>query len=75
MILGEKNKSLSDYLKEIKVLRGIVPICSFCKKIRDSQGNWSEADEFISKHSEAQLSHGCCPECMKEHYSDLLNDS
>ena len=43
-VLGEKNKKLSDYLAEIKMLRGIVPICSFCKKIKDAEGNWSEVE-------------------------------
>jgi len=74
-VLGEKNKSLSDYLEEIKILRGIVPICSFCKKIRDVEGNWSEVEVYVSKHSEAQFSHGLCPECGKKHYGDLLKDS
>ncbi|MCI5125122.1 MAG: GAF domain-containing protein [Candidatus Electrothrix sp. AR5] len=74
-ILGEKNKSLSDYLEEIKVLRGIVPICSFCKKIRDTEGEWSEVESYISKHSEAQLSHGFCPDCGKEHYGNVLDAS
>jgi len=74
-ILGEKNKSLSDYLAEIKILRGIVPICSFCKKIRDAEGNWSEVEAYVSRHSEAQFSHGVCPECGKIHYGDFLKDS
>jgi GAF domain-containing protein len=74
-ILGEKNKKLSDYFAEIKVLRGIVPICSFCKKIRDAKGNWSEVEAYVSKHSEAQFSHSFCPECGKLHYGDFLKDS
>ena len=74
-VLGEKNKRLSDYIEEIKILRGIVPICSFCKKIRDAEGNWSELEAYVTKHSEAQFSHGCCPECRKRHYGDLLNNT
>ena len=74
-MLGEKNKNLADYLAEIKMLRGIVPICSFCKKIRDAEGNWSEVEAYVSKHSEAQFSHGYCPECMKLHYGNMLEDS
>lgn len=74
-ILGEKNNSLSDYLEEIKTLRGIVPICSFCKKIRDAEGKWTEVEVYVSKHSEAQFSHSFCPECGKKHYGDLLEDS
>ena len=71
-ILGEKIKNLSDYCAEIKMLRGIVTICSFCKKIRDAEGNWSEIEAYISKHSEAQFSHGLCPECGKLHYGEFL---
>lgn len=74
-ILGEKNKSLSDYLEEVRILRGIVPICSFCKKIRDEEGKWSELEAYVSKHSEAQFSHGFCPECGKKHYGDLYENS
>ena len=71
-LLGEKNKKLSDYFAEIKVLRGVVPICSFCKKIRDAEGNWREIEAYISKHSEAQFTHSFCPECGKLHYGDIL---
>jgi len=70
-ILGEKNKNLSDYFAETKRLRNIVTICSFCKKIRDAEGNWSEVEANISKHSEALFSHGVCPECGKLHYGDF----
>lgn len=71
-ILGEKNKNLSDYLAEIKMLRDILPICSFCKKIRDSEGNWSEVEVYISRHSETKFSHGFCPDCVERHYGELL---
>jgi len=70
-ILGEENKSLTDYIAEIKMLRGIVPICSFCKKIRDVEGIWTEIEAYVSKNSEARFSHGLCPECEKLHYGDL----
>ena len=74
-MLGEKNRNLSDYLKEIKILRGIITICSFCKKIRDDKGYWEAIEIYISKHSETQFSHGLCPECSRKYYSDLLEDS
>ncbi|MGD8980047.1 MAG: GAF domain-containing protein [Desulfobacterales bacterium] len=74
-ILGEKNRSLSDYFEEIRILRGIVPICSFCKKIRDAEGKWSEVEAYIAKHSEAQFSHSFCPDCGKLNYGDLMEDS
>lgn len=70
-MLGEKNKNLSEYLAEFKVLRGIMPICASCKKIRDAEGNWNEVEEYIRAHSEADFSHGMCQECAKKIYPDL----
>jgi len=57
--------------EEIKVLRGILPLCSFCKKIRDDKGYWEQVDIYIHKHSQADISHSICPECVKKHYPDL----
>jgi GAF domain len=74
-LLGEKNKSLSDYFNEIKMLRGIVPICSFCKKIRDNEGEWNEVDVYVAKRTETQFSHGLCPDCLQENYGDLIKDA
>lgn len=71
-VLGEKNKKLTDYIKEIKVLRGIVPICSFCKKIRDPEGNWNKLEVYLSRYSDAQLSHSYCSDCAQEHYSQFM---
>jgi len=70
-ILGEKNKRFSDYLSEIQTLRGILPICSNCKKIRDDKGYWNQIEAYISDHSEAQFSHSICPECAKELYPEF----
>lgn len=64
-------KELQEALAEIKTLRGILPICSFCKKIRNDKGFWEQVDVYIHKHSQADISHGICPECMKEHYPDI----
>ncbi|MCP4763450.1 MAG: ABC transporter ATP-binding protein [archaeon] len=63
-LIGE----LEDALNEIKTLKGIVPICSNCKKIRDDKGYWNLLEIFIEKHSEASFSHGICPECSNELY-------
>lgn len=60
-------------LKEIKVLRGILPICSFCKKIRTENNTWIPLEEYINKHSEAEFSHGLCPDCLREHYGIELS--
>jgi len=57
-------------MKEIKTLRGILPICSYCKKIRDDEGYWSRIESYIRGHSEADFSHGICPECAKKYYPD-----
>lgn len=62
------NRELADALKEIKTLRGILPLCSFCKKIRDDKGYWEQVDVYIHKHSEADISHSICPDCMKKNY-------
>lgn len=57
---------------ELKVLTGILPICSHCKKIRDGEtGGWQRMERYISKHSNADFTHSICPDCMKEHYPDV----
>jgi len=70
----ERNKLISELqtaLKEIKTLRGILPICSGCKKIRDDQGYWNLIEDYIHEHSEAELSHGLCPDCTQKLYPEL----
>ncbi len=54
--------------EEIKILRGILPLCSFCIKIRDDKGYWEQVDIYIHKYSEADISHSICPDCTKKHY-------
>jgi PAS domain S-box-containing protein len=62
-------------LNEIKTLRGILPLCSFCKKVRDDKGYWEQVDVYIHKYSQADISHSVCPDCAKKHYPDLhIND-
>ena len=61
-------------LAEVKTLRGLLPACSHCKKIRDDQGRWHSIELYIEQHSEARVSHGICPECMVEYYSEYLTD-
>jgi len=55
---------------EIKRLRGMLPICASCKKIRDDNGYWSQIEVYIKEHTEAEFSHGLCPECVKKLYPD-----
>lgn len=66
--LRTKHEELKEALSNIKVLKGLLPICATCKKIRDDKGSWNQLEFFIDTHSEAQLSHGMCPECAKEHF-------
>ncbi|MCP4672350.1 MAG: response regulator [Desulfobacula sp.] len=61
---------LKKALEEIKVLKGILPICSHCKKIRDDKGDWNNLESYIQKHSDASFSHGICPECSEEFYGN-----
>lgn len=58
------NKELQKALDEISVLRGIIPICSYCHSVRDDKGAWNQLDKYVSEHSEAKFSHGICPNCL-----------
>lgn len=69
--LAEKIGELQRALNEIKTLRGIVPICASCKKIRNDAGFWQQVDVYVRDHSEAEFSHGLCPECMKRLYPEF----
>jgi hypothetical protein len=70
-LVQKRTEELEQALAEVKQLSGMLPICSHCKKIRDDQGYWKQLEEFISKHSDAQFSHGICPECLKLHYPEV----
>ena len=61
---------LQNALDEIKTLRGLIPICSHCKKIRDDKGYWNILEAYIQKHSEASFSHGICPDCSDALYGN-----
>jgi|GEM_PF-767441 len=68
-ILSEQAKMLA---KRVRVLEGILPTCDICKKIRNEQGEYEPAEKYISEHTEAQFSHGICPECAKEFYPQYI---
>ncbi len=55
---------------EVKLLRGLLPICSSCKKIRDDEGYWNMLESYIQMHAQVTFSHGICPECLKKLYGD-----
>ena len=68
------NRELKNSIETIKTLRGLIPICANCKKIRDDKGYWSQIESYIQKHSEAEFSHGICPECARKLYPELYKD-
>ncbi|MFH2037436.1 MAG: PAS domain S-box protein, partial [Candidatus Zixiibacteriota bacterium] len=61
---------LREAINKVKTLSGLIPICASCKKIRDDQGYWSDVELYISKHSDAEFSHGLCNDCMKKLYPE-----
>lgn len=63
--------SLQKALSEVKTLSGLLPICASCKKIRDDKGYWNQIESYIQQHSEAEFSHGICPDCLHKLYPDL----
>jgi Cache domain len=72
--LLEQTEKLTTALDEVKTLGGMLPICSSCKKIRDDKGYWQQIESYIQSHSEAQFSHGICPDCAKRMYSEYIDD-
>ncbi len=60
-------------LSEIKTLTGLIPICSYCKKIRDDEGNWIQLEKYIREHSDAEFSHGLCVDCAKKMYPNFFD--
>jgi len=66
--------SLQQAIHEIRTLRGILPICSHCKKIRDDKGSWSRIEHYVREHSEATFSHGICPDCLQQLYPNIAEE-
>ncbi len=72
--LRRTNEELQQALREVKVLRGLIPICASCKKIRNDGGFWQQIEEYIGEHSEAEFSHGICQPCLKKLYPGVYQD-
>jgi hypothetical protein len=62
---------LEEAVSEIMIFNGVLPICMHCKQIRDDQGYWNKLEKFIGEHTEAQLSHGICENCLGEFYPEI----
>lgn len=69
--LAQKNRELESALANVKELSGLLPICMYCKKIRDDSGYWNQLEAYISQHSEAQFSHGICTECFEKEINKI----
>ncbi len=67
----KRTRELQESIDRMNVMRGLLPICSSCKKIRDDQGYWKQVEQFVSEHTEARFSHGICPECALRLYGDI----
>lgn len=72
--LEQSNRRLNKTLEEVKTLSGILPICANCHKIRDDKGYWQRVESYLAKHSDAQFSHGLCPDCARKLYPDMFDD-
>jgi CheY-like chemotaxis protein len=78
-VLADRVKELEEALSQVKQLQGLLPICSYCKKVRDDQNYWQKVDTYISDRIDLQFSHGICPDCLermtsraKERKQDLV---
>ncbi len=69
----EKNRKLQAALDEIEFLQEIIPICSYCKKVRDDKGYWDQVDKYLSRHGDFLFSHSICPDCLREQFPEKDN--
>ncbi len=69
-LLTQKNIELQKAVEHINTLHGILPICSYCKQIRNDGGAWQQIEEYVREHTDADFSHGICPDCLKKNFPD-----
>ena len=72
LALADRVRVLEEALDKIKTLHGLLPICSYCKKIRNDQNYWQQLETYIGQHSGAEFSHGICPECIEKYIKPQL---
>jgi response regulator RpfG family c-di-GMP phosphodiesterase len=75
--LAARVRELEEALAQVKTLRGLLPICANCHKVRDDQGYWQDVTLYVSDHSEVDFSHGICPDCFRElypEYADIVDE-
>lgn len=69
--LRRVSSSLAEALEKIKLMEGLIPICSYCKGIRNDEGYWSTVENFIKQHSDVEFTHGICNDCIRQHFPDV----
>jgi phosphoserine phosphatase RsbU/P len=72
--LASRVAQLQDALSRVKQLQGLLPICSYCKRIRDDHDYWQQVETYMSEHSEATFTHGICPECYEKFFKTELEE-
>jgi response regulator RpfG family c-di-GMP phosphodiesterase len=72
--LKEKNAQLKRALANVRTLKGLLPICANCKKIRNDNGYWEQVEVYVREHSDAQFSHGICPDCLTTLYPEYFQE-
>jgi methyl-accepting chemotaxis protein len=73
-LVEERTRELERAAERVQVLRGLLPVCSSCKKIRDDQGYWRQVEQFVAAHLDARVTHGICPDCAVKLYGDAAKD-
>jgi hypothetical protein len=68
-------RRVDETVSQLKLLRGLLPICASCKKIRDDKGYWNQIESYIHEHSQAEFSHSICPDCLTRLYPDYTGDA
>ncbi len=72
--MADNIQELQEALAHVEQLQGIIPICAWCKKIRDDSQYWSSVEDYIGRHSKAEFSHSVCPECLEKHFPDEADE-
>ena len=72
--VADRTRELQETVEKMDVLRGLLPICCSCKKIRDDQGYWKQVEQFVAEHSGARFSHGICPDCQLKLYGEIIQE-
>ena len=72
-LCGKLSEQTHALRARVRTLEGLLPTCSFCKDIRDENGEWQQIEDYVASRSEARFTHGICPKCVTKHFSDVMN--